>query len=217
MCRVKICGITSIDEALLVESLGADAFGLLVGQRHRSKDFISPELACEICETVSPFITPVLVTHVEDPAEILSLASALPCPVIQLHSQLDPDVVRELSTQLRPKKIIALVSVDGEGAVERAIQLSDAANAIVLDSIDRSTDRVGGTGLVHDWSLSARIVQQSRIPVVLAGGLTPQNLHQAISTVKPWAVDVNSGVETADGRKSEELVKAFIAQAKIAA
>ena len=217
MHRVKICGITSIQEAMLAERLGADAFGLLVGQRHVSNDFISLELALKICDAVSPFITPVLVTHLEDPADILSLASALPCPVIQLHSQLDAALLRELSRKLRPKKIIALVSVEGEGALKRAIELSDCADAIVLDSIDRSTNRVGGTGLVHDWTLSARIVEQSRIPVVLAGGLTPQNVRRAISTVKPWAVDVHSGVETADGRKSEGLIQAFIAEAKIAA
>jgi phosphoribosylanthranilate isomerase len=214
VCRVKICGITSVREANLADRLGADALGLLVGQVHHSPDFISPELALEICAAVSPLITPVLVTHIEDPERILSLADALSCPVLQLHSELHPKVLRELCHQLRPKKIIAKVSVEGEASVERAIQLSGAAHAIVLDSIDRSTGRVGGTGLVHDWDISARIVRESRLPVVLAGGLTPRNVRQAISKVRPWAVDVNSGVETPDGKKSEDLIHAFIRAAR---
>jgi len=214
MCRVKICGITSIREGNLVDRLGADALGLLVGQIHRSRDFISPELALEICEAVSPLIIPVLVTHLEEPERIFALASALPCPVIQLHSELDPTIIRELSQHLRPKKIIAKVSVEGEASVERAMLLNESADAIVLDSIDRSTDRVGGTGLTHDWTISARIAHQSRIPVVLAGGLTPHNVRQAISIVKPWAVDVNSGVETPDGYKSEDLITAFMRATK---
>jgi phosphoribosylanthranilate isomerase len=214
VCRVKICGITSIREASLADRLGADALGLLVGQVHHSPDFISPELAREICAAVSPLITPVLVTHIEDPERILSLVDAVPCPVIQLHSELQPKVLRELCDQLRPKKIIAKISVEGEASMERAIQISGTAHAIVLDSIDRSTGRVGGTGLVHDWDISARIVRESGLPIVLAGGLTPHNVRQAISKVQPWAVDVNSGVETPDGQKSEALIHAFIKAAR---
>jgi phosphoribosylanthranilate isomerase len=146
----------------------------------------------------------------EDPGSIISLATALPCPVIQLHGEIAPAAVLELSRQLRPRKIIAKVSVEGEVPLERARQLNSCADALVLDSIDRSTDRVGGTGLVHDWSISARIARESILPIVLAGGLTTDNVGQAIAVVKPWAVDVNSGVETPDGDKSEQRLRAFI-------
>jgi phosphoribosylanthranilate isomerase len=210
MCKVKICGIRSIHEGKLVDRLGAHALGLLVGQVHRSPDFISPELALEICSAVSPLIVPVLVTHLEDPGKIISLATALHCPVIQLHSDFAPKAVKELSRHLHPKKIIAKVSVEGEASIERAIQLTNCADALVLDSIDRSTNRVGGTGLVHDWRISARIARQSQLPIVLAGGLTPDNVGLAISTVRPWAVDVNSGVEAPDGDKSEQRLRAFM-------
>jgi phosphoribosylanthranilate isomerase len=78
------------------------------------------------------------------------------------------------------------------------------------------TDRVGGTGKTHDWSLSAKIVANCKVPVVLAGGLTPQNVMHAIHIVRPFAVDVNSGIERADGRKSEERIYRFIEAARAA-
>jgi len=214
MCRVKICGIKSVHDAKLVDRLGADALGLLVGQTHTSNDFISPEMALKICTAISPFIVPVLVTHIEDPEAIVKLARFLPCPTIQLHGDMTINLLRKLSRLLRPKKLIARASVEGEKSIQRALELSAYADAIVLDTIDRSTDRVGGTGLVHDWSISARIVRQSRVPVVLAGGLTPENVAEAIRIVKPWGVDVNSGVKKRDGGKDPKRIATFIKGAK---
>ena len=210
MCRVKICGIKSVHEGKLADRLGADALGLLVGQIHTSDDFISPQMALEICTAISPYIVPVLVTHLEDPGSIVELARLLPCPTIQLHGDITVTLLRELSRLLRPKRLIARVSVEGETSIQRAVELSAYADAIVLDTIDRSTDRVGGTGLVHDWSISARIVKESRVPIVLAGGLTPENVGEAVRIVKPWAVDVNSGVKKRDGAKDAKRISSFI-------
>jgi phosphoribosylanthranilate isomerase len=214
MCKVKICGIKSVHDARLADRSGADALGLLVGQTHTSKDFISPQAALEIYRAISPFIVPVLVTHLEDPESIVKLARLLPCPTLQLHGDMTTTVLRKLSRVLRPKKLIARVSVEGEKSIQRARELSAYADAIVLDTIDRSTDRVGGTGLVHDWAISARIVRQSRVPVVLAGGLTPENVAEAIRIVKPWGVDVNSGVKKRDGGKDLKRMTNFIKRAK---
>lgn len=210
MVRIKICGITSVAEARLAEKYGADAIGLLVGRRHRARDFLKRDAARQICQSVVPFITPVLVTHLEEPTQILRVADAVPCPVLQLHSDLLPAVLAALRDRLRTKKLIGKVSVDGRGSIDRALEIESSVDAIVLDSIDRTTGRVGGTGMTHDWSLSAEIVAKCKVPVVLAGGLTPENVADAIYMVRPSAVDVNSGVEKSDGHKSEERICRFI-------
>ena len=201
MVRVKICGVTSTTEAQLAERHGAHAIGVLVGRTHASPDFIEPELANAISRSLPPYITAVLVTHVEEPDALVRLAGAVSCSVVQLHSDLEAATLRELRTLLSPRKIIGKVSVEAEAAVERAREIGPLVDAIVLDTRDRATDRVGGTGMVHDWSISARIVAGSKVPIILAGGLTPENVAQAIRAVRPWGVDVNSGVESGDGRK----------------
>jgi phosphoribosylanthranilate isomerase len=211
MVRVKICGITSIDEARIAELSGADAIGMLVGQVHTSPDFIEPYIASEISRSLPPFIVSVLVTHLEKPKDLIRLANQVPCPVIQLHSDLSPSILCSLHSQLSPRKIIGKVSVEGEEAITRAKEIEQFVDAIVLDSLDSETNRVGGTGLVHDWSISTRIVSASRVPIILAGGLTPENVSRAIVMVKPWGVDVNSGVETPDGRKDRVRISQFIA------
>jgi phosphoribosylanthranilate isomerase len=210
MVRVKICGITSLTEASLAERYGAHAIGFLVGRRHTARDFVKSNVARKICGRLVPFLTPVLVTHLEELNQILTLADAVPCPVLQLHSDLSPSVLATLRERLRPKKVIGKVSVQGRSAFDRAREIEPSVDAIVLDSLDPMTDRVGGTGKTHNWSLSAKIVGNCKVPVVLSGGLTPQNVTEAIRIVRPFAVDVNSGVETPDGRKSEERIYRFI-------
>jgi phosphoribosylanthranilate isomerase len=211
MVRVKICGIRSVAEARLAERLGADAVGVLVGQMHASADFIEPAEAGRIARSVPPFVSTVLVTHVEEVQELVRLAETVACQVVQLHSDLGPVALGELRRRLAPRKIIGKVSVEDDTAVARAREIAPFVDAIVLDSRDRATGRVGGTGHVHDWSLSARIVAASSVPIILAGGLTPENVAEAIRVVRPWGVDVNSGVKAADGRKDEERVRRFIA------
>lgn len=214
MVRVKICGIRSVEECRQAVEAGADAIGLLVGQVHASRDFISPQTAIDICRSVGPFIVPVVVTHLEDLQAIAELVRQIPCLAVQLHSDLDPADLARLKPLIEPRTLIGKVSVDGPAALARAESLQDHVDALVLDSIDRATDRVGGTGLVHDWSISAAIVARVRVPVILAGGLTERNVGEAIRQVRPWAVDVNSGVKLADGSKSTESIAGFVAAAK---
>jgi phosphoribosylanthranilate isomerase len=184
--------MTSVEEARLAEQHGAHAIGVLVGQRHASPDFVEPDIARAICLSLSPFTTPVLVTHLEDPQEIVQLVKTIPCFAVQLHSDLSSSMLQRLRGPLWPKKIIGKVSVQDETAISRIRDIEDAVDAIVLDSIDPATDRVGGTGLIHDWTISAQIVKHSMKPIILAGGLNPDNVRQAITTVRPWAVDVQN-------------------------
>ena len=211
--RVKICGITTVEEIQMAERAGAHAVGFLVGRLHASRDFLEPDRARELARMVPPFLVPVLVTHIEDGGEILALAEHVPTAAVQLHSDLPADVLRELRARLAPRKVIGKVSVEDDTAIARAREIEGFVDAIVLDSRDRASGRVGGTGTTHDWSISARIVEGSRVPVILAGGLTPENVADAVRTVRPWAVDVNSGVETADGRKDPHRLARFVAAA----
>lgn len=212
--RAKICGIKTVKDAKLAQKCGADAIGVLVGRVHRSNDFISSKTAAEICRTVRPFITTVLVTHFEDLVKILKLAKQVPTSAIQLHCDLPSRTIKTLTRKLFPRKMIAKVSVDGPEAIHRARKLYNVADVLLLDSINKRTNKVGGTGHTHDWSISAQIVRESPIPVILAGGLTPKNVQSAIEKVKPYGVDVNTGVKNQKGGKSQRLIQEFIQAAK---
>jgi phosphoribosylanthranilate isomerase len=215
MVRVKICGVTSPAEAQLAERHGAHAIGLLVGRVHVAPDFVEPATADLIARSLPPFVVAVLVTHLDEPEALLRLADVVACPVLQLHSDPSASALRELRRRLSPRKIVGKVSVEDERAVARAKEIEPFVDAIVLDTLDRATDRIGGTGKVHDWSISARIASSSNVPIILAGGLTPGNVAQAIRAVKPWGVDVNSGVETSNGRKDEDRIRRFIAAVRM--
>jgi phosphoribosylanthranilate isomerase len=214
MTRVKICGIRSLADMQMAAQYGADAIGVLVGQVHASPSFIPEHLAAEICLRTPPFLTAVLVTHIEDPDAVVALAAAIPTAAIQLHSDMPVSLLRSLRRELSPRKVIGKVSVEGPAALERARELDQQVDAILLDSCNRNTGQVGGTGLIHDWSTSAEIVKLVSTPVILAGGLSPANLAAAIQQVHPWAVDVNSGVRNREGFKDAKLVRAFIDAAK---
>lgn len=161
-----------------------------------------------------PYISTVLVTHLEATDEIVELAERVPAGVLQLHSDLSASQLRDIRRLLPGRKIVGKVSVVGSSAVDRFREISPEVDAVLLDTYDASTDRVGGTGLVHDWTISAKIRSGTVHPVILAGGLRPENLGDAIRLVRPWAVDVNSGVEDSAGNKDWSRVRRFIEIAK---
>ena len=123
-----------------------------------------------------------------------------------------PDL-RRLRALAPGMRLLKAVHVTGEDALGRALSYAGAADALVLDS--RTADRLGGTGLTHDWSVSARIVEAvTPLPVYLAGGLRPENVGEAVARVRPAGVDVNSGVEDASGRKDAQKMREFVARAR---
>lgn len=212
MVRTKICGIQTLDDLVVAEAAGTDAVGFLVGQRHASDCFITTEMAAQLCRQAKPFVSTVVVTHIEDPDEIIHITTMIPSSEIQLHSDLSISILNYLRKKIR-QRLICKVSVRDRTAVERAQEIEPYADAILLDSIDEKHDQVGGTGKTHDWSISREIVVSVQKPVILAGGLNSQNIGQAIAEVGPWGVDVNSGV-TINGRKSAELACKFVELAK---
>ncbi|EHB58144.1 Phosphoribosylanthranilate isomerase [Mycolicibacterium rhodesiae JS60] len=213
MIHVKICGIRRLDDALAAARYGADELGFLVGQKHNSADFLDPADATAIVRALPPSVSSVLVTHLDDPDDIVALAAAIGVTTIQLHGDTSPDqaaIVKERLPQLKTYKAIHVV--DGQ-SIDTARQYTKV-DALVLDTLDASNDQVGGTGRTHDWAISRQIVEQLPIPVILAGGLTPDNVTTAIREVRPYGVDVNSGTKGPDGYKDHTKLKRFIDNAK---
>jgi phosphoribosylanthranilate isomerase len=212
---VKICGIRRQEDALLAAELGADAIGLLVGQRHNSPDFISATVAMDIARALPPSVEAVLVTHVEDVDEIERLLQQSEITTIQLHSEIAPSSVEGLRGRLPHLKIFKSVSVISADSVAYPEAFEQLVDGFVLDSINVPTNQVGGTGKTHDWSVSRQIVMRYReVPIILAGGLNSENVRSAIERVHPFGVDVNSGTKAFDGFKDPRKIEAFIVQAK---
>ena len=214
--RVKICGITTVEDARLAVACGADAVGVLVGQRHPSPDFVSTEEARDILEALPPFVSGTLVTHEDDPALLAELIAIVRPAAVQIHSEVGPADCAALRSRFDPVRIIKSYHVTGPESLDYGEPWADVVDAFLLDSRNPKTGQVGGTGLTHDWSLSAAIVARYDLPVVLAGGLTPANVAAAIAQVRPFGVDVNSGVKAARGPgKDPQKVREFIRSARV--
>jgi phosphoribosylanthranilate isomerase len=212
---VKICGIRRQEDALLAAELGADAIGLLVGQKHNSPDFISAIVARDISRALPPSVEAVLVTHVEDVDELERLLQESEITTVQLHSEIAPSSVESLRGRLPHLKIFKSVSVISADSVAYPEAFKKLVDGFVLDSINLATNQVGGTGKTHDWSVSRQIVMRyPEVPIILAGGLNSENVRSAIECVRPFGVDVNSGTKAADGFKDPRKMEAFIIQAK---
>ena len=212
---VKICGIRRQEDALLAAELGADAIGLLVGQKHNSPDFVSATVARDISRALPPSVEAVLVTHIEDVDELERLLQQSEITTIQLHSEIAPSSVERLRHRLPHLKIFKSVSVISADSVAYPEAFEQLVDGFVLDSVNLATDQVGGTGKTHDWSVSRQIVMRyPEVPIILAGGLNSENVRSAIERVRPFGVDVNSGTKAADGFKDPRKMEAFIAQAK---
>ena len=212
--RVKICGITDMADALMAVSFGAHALGFLIGLDYSTDDEIAPSVARDIIAEIPPFVSTVLVTHRTDPGWVVKTAREIGCSTVQLHGDMPLEAIPSIREELPHLRVTRVVHVTGETSVERAATVAKWADAIHLDTL--TPTRVGGTGLTHDWSISARIVKEVGKPVILSGGLTPDNVRQAIATVRPFAVDVNTGVDaksgvgSLDGKKSAEKVRCFL-------
>jgi len=213
--RVKICGIKNETELETAVNAGADAVGFLVGQRFPSQDFILPEKAARLTALLPPFVTPVLVTHLTEPQEILEIVEKTGILTIQLHGGSTPEQIAVLrKTFGSAAKLITVLHV---GQVPDEVNPPPAAfevcsDAYLADSFDPATGKVGGTGKTHNWQNSARIVKAVRRPVILAGGLNPDNVAEAVRTVRPYAVDANSALRPL-GELDPKIAAAFVQNA----
>lgn len=214
--RSKLCGIRSGRDLKIALEAGADAIGLISGVTHVSEDALDKEAAQELSRRIPPYVSRVLVTHLEQADEILELAASVEVDVIQLHGILDLSTVEAVYRNSGGRKITKAIHVTGPEAVDEAAGYLDVCDALHLDS--RTADRLGGTGETHDWSVSREIARMAHEragrPVVLSGGLRADNVAAAIDAVRPYAVDVNSGIEDQRGDKDPSLAKEFVAIAR---
>lgn len=210
--RVKVCGIRSEKDLELAVRSGADAVGFICGTTHDSEDALAPEAVRSLVKRTPPYVSTVLVTHLASSQEITDLADMVGVDTIQVHGLVPLGVVADVFRNAKGRRITRALHVTGGESLSAARQLVGACDAVHLDS--RTEERLGGTSLTHDWSVSRRIreeLRDSSVPVILAGGLNPENLDDALRAVHPYAVDVNSGVEGMAGDKDPEKLRTFMA------
>ncbi|MCX7893223.1 MAG: phosphoribosylanthranilate isomerase [Burkholderiales bacterium] len=197
--RIKICGITSVADALAAAAAGADAVGLVFYPP--SPRAVTPARAAEIVRALPPFVTAVGLFVNPDPAEVEATLGACPLGLLQFHGDEPPDLCERFG---RPYLKAARVRA-GVDLLESLAPYAAAAGWL-LDAY--RPGEYGGTGATFDWGLIPRGLRR---PVVLSGGLTPENVAEGVRRVRPWAVDVSSGVESAKGIKDAARIAAFVA------
>jgi phosphoribosylanthranilate isomerase len=207
--RVKICCIRDRDEAELAVRYGASAVGL-VSAMPSGPGVIDDRTIAEIARVVPPGVASFLLTSRQDVPGIVEQQRRLRPTTLQICDRLTEGSYGKLREALPGVGIVQVVHVTGPESVEEALALGDAVDAVLLDSGNQrlAVKELGGTGRCHDWALSRRIREESRVPVFLAGGLRADNVADAIAQVAPFALDVCSGVRTA-GRLDERKLGAF--------
>ncbi len=197
--RVKICGITNPEDAATAVELGADAIGFIFVED--SPRYIAPEDAAAILDALPPFVTGVGVTRDLDIDAFSELEYRCPCPVMQLHGKENEKTVAACGPCIKAFKYDPATI---RSQLDRWAKV-DAVDALLIDGSD------GGAGEAFDWNaLAAHLGDDSEKLIILAGGLNPDNVARAIHAVRPWAVDVSSGVESEPGTKDPEKIAAFI-------
>ncbi|GBC71762.1 N-(5'-phosphoribosyl)anthranilate isomerase [Candidatus Calditenuaceae archaeon HR02] len=198
--RVKICGIRRVEDLRAAVEEGADAVGMVVGFPLSPRNLNLSE-AVEVRRRVPVFVDAVLVLRADSPEGFRELVEELEPDAIQLYGQLHLAEARDLAPGCR------LIKPVKAGTDPNNFDPSQA-DAVLLDS--HSENLPGGTGKTHDWGAARRFREQISLPLILAGGLNPSNVFEAVKIVQPYAVDVSSGVESAPGVKNRELIRAFI-------
>lgn len=197
MVRIKICGITNLDDALRTVEAGADALGFVFFQG--SPRNISPDAAAAIIRRLPPFVQTVGLFVNEEAATVNAIADQCGLDLVQLHGDESPEYCASIR-----RRIIKAFRVKDASSLDAMVEYPVAA--CLLDAWSPAAR--GGTGTTFNWGLAAGAAAAQ--PIILAGGLTPDNVAEAIAAVKPYAVDVSSGVESAPGKKDAGLVARFI-------
>ena len=194
--RIKICGLTRVEDAVAAAQLGADAIGLIFAESPRR---VTAEQALKITRTLPPFVTIVGVFVNEEIRVVEKLHKEIGFHIAQLHGSEDRDYIAHLEVPS-----FKSFSVRDKSVLEQIEELRPSS--FLLDSY--RPDRAGGTGQTFDWSIAVKAKAYGSI--ILSGGLHSGNITEALQTVRPWAVDVSSGVEAEPGKKDMEQLQAFI-------
>jgi phosphoribosylanthranilate isomerase len=205
--RVKICCIGSTDEAELAIKYGASALGL-VANMPSGPGVIADDLILTIAKSVPPAVATFMLTSETSADQIIEHHKRTLTNTIQLVDKLKQGTYQAIKKALPAIKIVQVIHVLDEHTIDEAVKLSEFVDALLLDSGNPNLQlkELGGTGRVHNWTISKKIVEQCNVPVFLAGGLTAENVKQAIDQVQPFGLDLCSGVRTEkklDGGKLE--------------
>lgn len=208
--RVKICCISSLDEAWLAIRHGASALGL-VSQMPSGPGVIADTLIGEIADRVPPPVATFLLTALCEADAIVQQHAVCRTSTIQLVDAVAPGELRRLRRALPHVKLVQVIHVQGPAALDEALAASACVDALLLDSGNPSLQvkELGGTGRVHDWQISRRIRERASVPVFLAGGLSAANVRQAIAAVEPFGLDLCSSVRV-DGQLDADRLDAFM-------
>ncbi|MCZ7401978.1 MAG: phosphoribosylanthranilate isomerase [Candidatus Methanoperedens sp.] len=212
--KVKICGIKADHDLNMAVNAGADAVGFITEVPVDSPRKISISEASRLISKVPVFVTSVLVIMPRNADEAINMIYKARPTAVQIHNALPLEELRTIrETGVRIIKTIPVSEhADSEMLIDLIKDLSGIVDAVLLDTaIDGKT---GGTGVSHNWELSSKVVLSAAMPVILAGGLNPSNVSEAVRSVRPYAVDTASGVET-NGKKDENKIIDFINNARM--
>jgi phosphoribosylanthranilate isomerase len=213
--RIKVCCISSVNEAWTAIRAGASALGL-VSAMPSGPGVIGDELIAEIAARVPPGVATFLLTSATDADAIIRQQRTARVNTLQLVDAVSPEVYPVLRAELPGVAVVQVIHVTGPESVDEAREVAPHVNAILLDSGNpaAAVKELGGTGRVHDWALSRRIREAVDVPLYLAGGLRPENVAEAVARVGPFGLDVCSGVRT-DGGLDPAKLAALVAAATV--
>jgi len=204
--RVKICGLTSLRDLRCAVEAGVDAVGFVVGVPESPRN-LPLEDARRLIDATPVFVAPIVVTASEDLKRLERINRALNPRIIQIHGSIC--MHEEIRTIFPDSQIIGALQAENDEIIKLAVEASERLDALLLDSY--VPGKHGGTGKTHDWKLSRQVRDAVYPkPFILAGGLTPKNVKEAIRTVRPFAVDASSGVESSPGVKDPEKIFEFV-------
>lgn len=208
--RIKVCCISSLDEAWLAIRHGASALGL-VSQMPSGPGVIAEELIAEIAAAIPPGVASFLLTSRQDVDGIVEQQRTARVNAVQIVDRLEAGTYAELRERMPGVAIVQVIHVHDEASIEEAAAVAPQVNAMLLDSGNQrlAVKELGGTGRRHDWRISARIREAVPVPVYLAGGLNAENVGDAIAEVRPFGVDICSGLRT-DGKLDERKLERFV-------
>jgi len=213
---IQIAGVIDKDEALMLVEEGTDYLGFPL-RLPVNKEDLTEEEAVEVIKIIPPPSRGVLITYLNKAEDIAGFCSKLNVSIVQLHGRISKEELEKIKTLMPGLKIIKslVIAKDNYPLLEEMVYtLSPWVDAYITDTFDPVTGAEGATGKTHDWSISRKIVEISPRPVIIAGGLNPSNVKNAILQIRPAGVDVHTGVEEPGGRKSRELVRKFIMESK---
>lgn len=213
---VQVAGVIDRSEAQLLIDCGVRYLGFPLRLPVNAED-LSEEAAAELIAEFPAGVKAVLITYLNRAEEVIAFCRKLGVEVVQLHGPIEAVELARIKTTLPELMVIKSLIVRGDNLDELRVQVTASAayvDAFITDSFDPSTGAEGATGKTHDWAIDRALVEMSPTPVILAGGLNADNVREAILTVRPFGVDVHTGIEGADGRKDPELTRRFVAEAE---